>query len=186
VLAQRLPFDELGGDEVIQVSLPDVVNRQDVRMVQCRNGAPLSLEAPQAIFVCREMRRQQLERDFAAQLRVLCKIDLSHAALAKQADEPVLPDSSPRPSAFRKQFSGKIASGPLDETAGFFVRCYERLDFSPQLLVFSAGFGHEGGTLAGLALYRVVEQSIYLLPALALHLTLSDSGQGSQNGPLSY
>ena len=66
-LAQRLPLDELHRhkmcDAGLGLDLPDLVNGQNVRMAGGAGGAGLLLEAPDALRVRGELRRQQFERD---------------------------------------------------------------------------------------------------------------------------
>ncbi len=82
--AQRLPLEQLRHDVRSAVAFipPDVMDRGDVRMIQnpCRPG--LLLETAQAIRVGRERGRQHLDRDLAAQARILRPIHLSHPARA--------------------------------------------------------------------------------------------------------
>ena len=84
-LAQRPAVDELHRD-VDGVSLsPDVVDRDDVRMVERRGRARLLLEALLAVRVGRELRRQHLDGDLAPQTRVARPVHLSHASGARGA-----------------------------------------------------------------------------------------------------
>ena len=62
-------------------------------MRQRRDCMRLALEARQAIRIGRELRRQDLDRDLATQLRVARAIDLAHAAGADRRDDLVDADA---------------------------------------------------------------------------------------------
>ena len=89
-LLQRLPVEQLHDDERLPVVLADVVDRADVRMVQRRGGAGLALEALQRLPGRGELGRQELERDLAAQPRVLGLVDDAHAAAADPVEDAVV------------------------------------------------------------------------------------------------
>ncbi len=61
----------------------DVVDGGDVRMVQRRGRAGFLLEARQPLGIRRELLRQDLDRDLAAEPRVAGQPDLAHAAGAE-------------------------------------------------------------------------------------------------------
>jgi len=77
---QWLALDQFADDVV----LADVVDRDDVGMVQSRDGPGFRVESG-AIA----LRRQQLERHAAVQSRIVGLINLSHSARAEQLDNPV-------------------------------------------------------------------------------------------------
>src|SRR6516162_8175721 len=56
----------------------DVVDREDVRMVQCRGRAGLLLESKKAVSVGRERRGQNLDRHVAAKARIARAVYLTH------------------------------------------------------------------------------------------------------------
>src|SRR4030095_6302206 len=99
--AQREALDEFGGDEMHAPrfcrSLADLVNDDDVRVVERRSHASLLAEPPDALSVCGEARRQQLERDLPAQQRVARQVDLAHASAPDLADDLVVADRLPGP-----------------------------------------------------------------------------------------
>ena len=51
-----------------------------------------STEAPEAILVLDEIRRQDLERDVALEASVLRQVHLAHAARAERGHDPVMGD----------------------------------------------------------------------------------------------
>lgn len=70
-VAQGLAFEQLHGQQRLAIGVIDLVDGADVRVVQRRGGARLALEALEREVVARELRRQELERDVAPQLRVV-------------------------------------------------------------------------------------------------------------------
>src|SRR5262249_1402485 len=81
---QRLALEQLRDDVRRAVVRPEVVNRRDIRVIEDARGARLLLEALQAVRLLRVRRRQDLDRDFAAEARILRAVDLSHAARAQR------------------------------------------------------------------------------------------------------
>src|SRR5206468_10782845 len=62
--------------------LVDLVNCDDVRMIQRRSGLRLLHEPPHAIRMSSNIRRQNLQRNFAIQLCILRQINFTHSARA--------------------------------------------------------------------------------------------------------
>ena len=83
-VAQRPPRDELHREERRAVGLPDVVDRDDVRVVQRGGGAGFVREAGEAVLVVREVRREDLERDLAAEAGVASAVNVPHAPRAEE------------------------------------------------------------------------------------------------------
>ena len=79
-VAQRLPFDVLGRDEVPRLLLPHLVDGNDVGVVELRGRARLALEPAHTLGVFGEALRQELQGDFPPQGGVLGEVNLSHAA----------------------------------------------------------------------------------------------------------
>jgi hypothetical protein len=61
----------------------DLVDRADVRVVQCRRGFGLALEATEGLRVLGYIFWQEFERDEATQVGVLGLIDDTHASPAE-------------------------------------------------------------------------------------------------------
>ena len=91
--AERLAVEVLHDEELEAVLLPDVVERADVRMVEPRDGAGLALEALAPIGLRRRVRRQDLDRDRAADAGVDRAVDVAHAPTAEQDADFVRPQS---------------------------------------------------------------------------------------------
>src|SRR5262249_19924375 len=76
LLAERLTVNELGGDEMCLADFPDVVNREDVRMIERGGGARFPLEAMHAVLISGEASGEQFERDLATEPGILLQINL--------------------------------------------------------------------------------------------------------------
>ena len=69
------------------------VDLGDVRMIQRREDLRFALEPGDAVRIVGEDVREDLDRDFAPQLRIARAINLSHAAAAEGSDDLVRPDA---------------------------------------------------------------------------------------------
>jgi hypothetical protein len=116
-LAQARTVDELHRDVGGAVRGADLVDRDDVGMVERGGGARLGLEAPQALGVVGERRRQHLDRDVASETRILRAVDLAHPAGAELTVDLVRPELGARgeghafviPSAAKDPFRSRAA-----------------------------------------------------------------------------
>ena len=120
---EALPVHQLHGQEVGAGLLLDGVEGDDVRMAQGGDGLRLALEALQPVGVGGHVRRQDLQRHLAVELRVLCQEDGAHAALANLADDAVVSEAlsglqgharvlvewRPRTSRRKRHFMGCVA-----------------------------------------------------------------------------
>ena len=97
---QRLPFDELHRDEAALEHVADLVDGDDVRMIQRRGGARFLLEAADRVAVAGQARAEQLDGDLAAEPRVVCEIDLAHAAAADERQHLIGADAPGHGSRF--------------------------------------------------------------------------------------
>ena len=88
-LAKRRPVDELHREIGDGVRLPDLVDRDDRRVVQGRRGARLPLEPAQPVRVGRQGRGQDFDRHVAAEARVMGPVHLAHAARPERRHELV-------------------------------------------------------------------------------------------------
>src|SRR5947209_5986954 len=84
VTAQRFAFDEFGGYEILFVELPDLINGDDVRVVECRSGTSLLPKPAHALRILCEIRRQELKSYLAPKPSVFRKVNFPHAASAEQ------------------------------------------------------------------------------------------------------
>ena len=95
-LAKIASFDELHGDVRDRIAAPDVVDRDDARMIQRRCRARFELEAAEMITARRQLGRENFQRDVALELRIARAINLAHAAGADRRDDLVRTDSRSR------------------------------------------------------------------------------------------
>ena len=94
-LCERLAFEQLHDDEVLPLVLLDREDRADAGMVQRRGGARLALEALERRSVLGELGGQELQRDAAAEARVLRLVDDAHPAASEAAHDGVMGDALP-------------------------------------------------------------------------------------------
>jgi len=86
-VAQRLAVEQLRDCVTHTVVVAEVVNRQDVGMRNRRHRTCLALEACDAVGIGGEGFRQDLDRDLAAQVRIVGPIHFAHPAGANRADD---------------------------------------------------------------------------------------------------
>src|SRR5579859_2099557 len=87
---ERLPFQQFHGDEWLPVVLVNVVNSADVGVIEGTRGLRFPLESLQSVMVLRELFRQELERDKAAELGVLGLIHHAHPAAPELLHDAVM------------------------------------------------------------------------------------------------
>ena len=92
---QRHAIQKFHRDERLLVLLANVVNRADVRVVECGRGLSFALKAGECLRVTANFIRQELEGDEAVQPRVLSLIDHAHPATAELLDDEVMRDGWP-------------------------------------------------------------------------------------------
>jgi hypothetical protein len=91
-LGERLPFDELEDQRAYsgyRVGPFDAINRADVRMIERREQPRFALEPRAALCVGREDRRENLDRDVAAEPGVSRAIDLPHSSRSESGVDVV-------------------------------------------------------------------------------------------------
>ena len=71
------------GDVSSAIFLPNVVNRADVGMIECRSGLRFSLKAAQGLRVLGDVVGQEFQGDVAVQPGVLGFIHHTHATYAE-------------------------------------------------------------------------------------------------------
>jgi hypothetical protein len=120
--AQSVSLHQLHDDNRIAFMPDHFMNRDDIGVVQSGSGAGL---AGEKIFPAeRRFRRQELESDKAAQLRVARRPYLAHTAASDGGNDLVPPESRRRS---RRRASGRRGSGenvgrrPMQETAARFI-----------------------------------------------------------------
>ena len=91
-LLEGLPFQQLHGDKVAAIGLPDLIDSADIRMVQGRGGPGFTLKTLQRRSVLFQFAGQKLQRDVPAQIDVLGFVHHSHAATAQLVQDAVVRD----------------------------------------------------------------------------------------------
>ncbi len=90
VVAEVPPLDVFEDHVSLAVVLAELVDVDDVRVVQFRDGLGLGLEPLQGGGVGRELVAEQLQRDFPLERELAGEVDLPHAAGAEPAEELVV------------------------------------------------------------------------------------------------
>ncbi len=90
-LGQRLPLQQLHGEEQLVPLLAKLVQLADGRMVDPRGRARLALQAFARRGV-RRLRPQRLDRDRAVEPLVVRRVDDTHAPFTQDAGDPVTAD----------------------------------------------------------------------------------------------
>ena len=89
---ERLPFEQLHGDEVPPALMPDLVNRADVGMVQRGGGARFTLETFQRLGIGGELFGQEFQSNMATEAEVLGFVHHAHAAATQLFKNAVMGD----------------------------------------------------------------------------------------------
>jgi hypothetical protein len=89
--AQSAAIQEFGDDVLFSFPIARVVYRNNVRMIQRGCHLSLALKTSSSVGIC-DISGQELHRHGPVQLRIESAIDDTHAALAKQGVNPVLPE----------------------------------------------------------------------------------------------
>src|SRR5262249_33100260 len=76
-------------------SRSDVMDRANVRMIECGSCARFTLEALQCIGIVCKFLRQEFQRDAAAEASVFGAIHDAHSAAAKQLQNSIMRNSLP-------------------------------------------------------------------------------------------
>src|SRR5580704_13750377 len=74
-----LPFEQLHGEKVDAVALFHGIERHDIRMIECGDGASLALEASETFGIARDVGRQDLKRNFATERGVGGAVYFTHS-----------------------------------------------------------------------------------------------------------
>lgn len=87
--AQRLALEQLHDGVHRRAMPPEVMDGENVGMREGGHDLGLTLEASEGGGILGEMRREHLNGDVAAELRVTGAVDLAHPAGAERADDLV-------------------------------------------------------------------------------------------------
>src|SRR3984893_17150230 len=91
-MLQRHAVQKLHDQERMAVLLPDLIDRADVGMVQCRRSLSLSLKAGQCLRVLGYFIRQKLQGVKSVQGYVLGLVNDAHSAATKLLNDAVMRD----------------------------------------------------------------------------------------------
>ena len=89
---QGLSIQELHRNEVLTVLFTDVVNRVNVRVVECRSGFSLALETFQQLRIIGQISWKKFQGDRTVQARVLRLVDHTHTPASEFFQNPVMRD----------------------------------------------------------------------------------------------
>ena len=92
LVPERLPFEQLHGDEGSPIGLVDFVDRADVRVVQRGRSLGFPLETAEGLCIVGEFVGKELQGDVAAQLEVFRLVHHAHSAAADLAEDAVVRD----------------------------------------------------------------------------------------------
>ena len=92
VVLERLAFQQLHGDEVASAVLSNLVDGADIRVVQGGGRTRFALKTVKRERIFFRLRRQELERDVAAQVDVLGFIHNTHPSAAELREDTVVRD----------------------------------------------------------------------------------------------
>jgi hypothetical protein len=119
-LREILALDQLEDEQRLAVQLFETVDRGDVWMIQRGEQVGFTAEAGESFGVLRDLGRQQLDRDAAAQPRVAGALYLAHAARTQRAENLVRPE--PRAGAQRHRLScGAISIASASRRSATFL-----------------------------------------------------------------
>jgi len=89
-MLERPALEQLHGHERPPLEFSDIVDRADVRMIECRCGARFAPESLGRLRVVGDVVRQELQRNVSAQARVLGFVDNAHASAAQFFQDSVV------------------------------------------------------------------------------------------------
>ena len=104
-----------GDEHAAVLAFSDLVDGADVGVVEDRGGLGLVDEALAGLGVVRELGREELERDGAAELEIVGLVDDAHSAPADLAEDAVLAgDNRPGGKAAGERLDGRSERGGID------------------------------------------------------------------------
>ncbi len=88
--SERVLVNQLHDDIGLLPILANIVDRANVRMIQRRGHASLSLKSLQEVRILDAIRRQEFQGDLTAEPRILREEDLPHAAFAQSLENFIM------------------------------------------------------------------------------------------------
>jgi hypothetical protein len=92
---QGQTIEILHGDEGFSGFLTNIINRANVRVIQCRRSFGLTLEPFQGTRIMRQIVRQEFQCDWTIKPRVFGLIDHTHPPTAQLVDDAVVGELKP-------------------------------------------------------------------------------------------
>jgi len=138
------------------------MHHADVRMIECRGRSRFPLEAFEGDAVVRQLLRQELQRDQAAESDVLRFVNHAHAPAPETAKNAITRD--------RFALQGKLGgTNHLTHRCSYLIPSAsragkQRLHLAPQLRISTTGIFQQAGALVRLALDGAMEQLFDLCP----------------------
>jgi hypothetical protein len=103
---------------VCAVSFSDLVDRDDVRVIECRVESGFAKEAPYPFLIHGEALGKDFESDFAAEFCILGKINIAHTARGDDSYDLVMSDLLPDVSVMvDERFGDSFDRGLFEITA---------------------------------------------------------------------
>jgi len=91
-MLQCQPIEKLHSDEGLSLLVINLVDRADVRMIQCRGSFGFALKTGECLRVFGYVVGQELKGDEATEFNILSFVDHSHAATAQLVNDAVMRD----------------------------------------------------------------------------------------------
>ncbi len=95
-LSHRLATNQFHGDEVRLVDATELINRDNVRVIECGRGTSFHLKAGHGFGLRMMLQQNGLDCDFTAEARVPGAINLAHAAGTELLEDFVGAEASAR------------------------------------------------------------------------------------------
>jgi len=95
LLIEVLSLEQFHRDErlhVLALCFFDRVDRTNIRMIQRRCGARLQQKTIERVLIARQLRRQELQRNFASEVQVFRLVHHSHATAAQLTRDAIVRD----------------------------------------------------------------------------------------------
>ena len=90
---QRLPFQQFHGDERLILSLADIVDGANIRMIESGCSAGLTLKAVESLAISGHFGREKFQGNVAAEAGVFGFVDHAHSASAQPFEDSIVRDS---------------------------------------------------------------------------------------------
>ena len=91
-MLERLPLQQLHGDEVLTVRFVDLVDRADIRVIQRGGREGFPLEAFTSSRIVLHFYWQEFQRNMAVQLEIFRFVDHTHAAATELLQDAIVRD----------------------------------------------------------------------------------------------